>query len=79
MEFVIEHGMLQAKDVNPAAAGESTPELTNPRTEAAEDIKQDLHNHSPLQATARYACDNTFAAEDKQNYHGHYHNSGSRH
>lgn len=42
MEFVIEHGMLQAKDVNPAAAGESTPELTNPRTEAAEDIKQEI-------------------------------------
>ena len=42
IQFVVEHGMLQAKDINPAVPGESTADLTNPRFEAKEDAQQEL-------------------------------------
>lgn len=42
MHFVVEYGMLQARDLNPSIAGISTRDLTNPRLEEDEDVKQEI-------------------------------------
>ena len=42
LKFTVDYGMLQVKDINPAAAGLNTKDLTNPGLEDEEEVKQEI-------------------------------------
>ena len=42
LKFTVDYGMLQAADLNPEIPGSTTSDLTNPRLEDDEEVKQEL-------------------------------------
>lgn len=51
IRYVMENGLMQAKDINPAVPGMTTKDLTNPRTDDNLDAAQEL-----LTGTAGRKC-----------------------
>lgn len=52
MKFAVEHGMLQARDINPAVTGLTTKDLTNPVVEAKENVNEELITGKAAQSTS---------------------------
>lgn len=42
LDFVVDYGMLQIRDLNPAAGGPTTSGLTNPQLEANEQATKEI-------------------------------------